>query len=139
MTKLEEIMSRCKCSVCLEVNEHRDIYQTAEEYLTEQSENMDTEMWEWVIGSEEIKQKMIETDTVIYIRFYPKTPNGFYAFYHYDLDILLDSAIEALNDDDKRRKEERRIAALPKITDYNTVDEFLIACALHNRKLNKGE
>ena len=43
-------------------------------------------------------QKMIETDTIVNIQFYPKTPVGSYSVYHYDLDMALDLALECLKE-----------------------------------------
>ena len=94
MDKLKELMSRCKCGVFLSVNEHRDYYQTAAARLEE------------LAGYEcppeiepEVRQKIIETDTIINLHFYPDTPIGFYSLYHYDLDAALDEALACLEAD----------------------------------------
>jgi hypothetical protein len=48
--------------------------------------------------SEEIRKKMVETDTIVSIHFYPDTPISFFDIYHYDLDTCLDLALECLED-----------------------------------------
>jgi hypothetical protein len=86
--KLKELLSRCKCGVYLSVNEHRDLYRTAEAHLDE------------LAGYEcpptirdDVRQKMIETDTIVELQFYPNTPVGFNRVYHYDLGAALDEAL----------------------------------------------
>lgn len=88
MDKLKELLSRCKCSVSLAVNDHRDYYQTAEESLGELACR---ECPPHI--SDEVRQKMIELDTVVHVQFYPDTPIGSYSIYHYDLDMALDEAL----------------------------------------------
>ena len=43
--------------------------------------------------SKDVLQKMIEKDTIIELTFYPDTPVGSYIIYGYDLDLVLDEAI----------------------------------------------
>jgi hypothetical protein len=87
--KLKELMRRCKCSVSVTVNAHRDYYETAEVSLSEMSKRH----LEAPEIDAAVKAKMIELDTVIEIQFYPLTPIGFYVVYHYDLDAALDLAL----------------------------------------------
>ena len=89
--KLKELISRCKCGVYLSVNEHRDLYQSAQTKLDEMAgfECAPT-------IRDEVRQKMIETDTIIEVHFYPHTPVGSYSVYHYDLDAALDEALACL-------------------------------------------
>lgn len=87
MDKLKQLISRCKCSVSLSINEHREIYETAEQALEEAKQfscppDID----------DDVRKIMIETDTVIILRFYPDNPVGFYEIYHYDLDKCFDIA-----------------------------------------------
>lgn len=88
--KLQALISKCKASVSVNVNYHKDIYMTVEQYLDDQ---FDGDM-----PDSEIKQEMIKRDTVIYLHFYPETPIGFYSFYHYDIDMALDRALKILED-----------------------------------------
>ena len=88
MDKLKKLMGLCKCGVFLSVNEHRDYYETVEQRIAHND------------GLDEIEadvlKKMIKTDTIIKLQFYPDTPIGFYVIYHYDLNIALDEALKCL-------------------------------------------
>lgn len=90
MERLKEIYSRCKGSVSVEINEHRDQYMTVGEYLDQPSIN------DYGIPKE-VREKMIESDTIIAVHFYPATPVGFFRVWNYDLDAVLDAALECLN------------------------------------------
>lgn len=95
MNKLKEILSLCKCSVSLEVNQHRDYYMSAERYLDEDIARLECPP----DIDAETRKKMIETDTIINLHFYPLTPIGFYDLYDYDLDRCLDTALQILKGD----------------------------------------
>jgi hypothetical protein len=88
--KLKELMHRCKCGVYVRVNAHRDVYETAEMFLSEMSSQGDHEGLEIDAA---VKAKMIETNTVVEVQFYPNTPISFYVLRHYDLDAALDQAL----------------------------------------------
>ena len=90
MDKLKQLMVRCKCGVHLTVNEHRNIYETAAQAL----ENL-SDFARHVPPA--VLAKIIETDTLIDLHFYPDTPIGFYKVLHYDLDAALDEALAAVN------------------------------------------
>ena len=85
MDKLKELISKCKCSVMLSINDHRDNYETVEQYLRRNNPE---------IEDPEIVAKMIETDTIICLIFYPNTPIGSCEIYHYDLDRAFDEALK---------------------------------------------
>lgn len=87
-------MSLCKCSVSVEVNRHRDYYDTATEALVEYDS----------YGSrlqiaDDVREEMIKRDTIVIIQFYPDTPIGSYSVYHYDLDSALDAALACFESD----------------------------------------
>ena len=93
MSKLQKILDRCKCGVFLTVNQHRDYYRTAEDALLEKQEyecppRIDAE----------VREVMEKTNTIIELQFYPDTPIGSYSIYHYDLEKILDEALEILKD-----------------------------------------
>lgn len=88
--KLKELMSRCKCGVHVTVNAHRDVYESAEIFLSEMSTQGGHEDLEI---DPAVKAKMIETNTVVEVQFYPNTPVSFYVLRHYDLDAALDEAL----------------------------------------------
>ena len=89
--KLAELLSKCKCGVFLTVNEHRDYYQAAEDRLDDLDSIDDATNL-----SPEIRQKCIETDTIIELQFYPRSPISSYLIIHYDLNAALDEALMCL-------------------------------------------
>ena len=66
------LVARCKCSVSLTVNEHRDMYETVEQWLEGQESYGSLD-----IPADE-RAKMVATNTVVSLQFYPSTPIGFY-------------------------------------------------------------
>lgn len=98
MDKLKELLTRCKYGVHLTVNEHRDSYEPLAKALE------DLEAMEFPIDPD-VRQKMIETDTLIDLQFYPDTPTGFYVVQHYDLDAALDEALAYLKINDAANQE----------------------------------
>jgi (2Fe-2S) ferredoxin len=95
MNNLNQLLSRCKFGVYVEINAHRDYYQSVDEAIKEKIAN---EIITPDDLSEEIKQKMIELDTMIYLQFYPDTPNGFFKIRHYDFDLAIEAALKLLTD-----------------------------------------
>ena len=93
--KLKAILARCKCSFELTVNQHRDYYQSAESYLKEHIERDSPGAAEI---PEDLKAKMIATDTIVEVHFYPDTPIGFFKVWHHDLDAALDEALACLDE-----------------------------------------
>jgi hypothetical protein len=91
MDKLKKLMARCKCGVHLTVNDHRDVYETAAQAI----EKLEITMPDIEIAPD-VRAKIIETDTLIDLHFYPDTPIGFYKVLHYDLDAALDEALAAV-------------------------------------------
>lgn len=89
MDKLTKLLDLCKCGVRLQVNEHRNMYQSAKQALEELRAN-DEEI------ADDVCTKIIETDTLISLVCYPDTPIGFYQVFHFDLDSALDEALEAI-------------------------------------------
>jgi hypothetical protein len=90
MEGFQEIVNKCKASVSLTVNQHRDYYQKVEEYLIELGDNI-KEVYPDVLA------EMIRLDTVVELQFYPNTPVGFYVIYHYDIGKAISEALEILN------------------------------------------
>lgn len=91
MKNLQELISRCKASVTLTINNHRDYYQTIEDYLQEMGMGgiKETDL--------EIIAEIIKLDTLVELQFYPETPVGFYMIYHYDIDKAIEQGLEVLN------------------------------------------
>ncbi|MGX5662190.1 hypothetical protein [Diaphorobacter nitroreducens] len=90
MDKLKLLLNRCKCGVHITVNDHRDVYQTAKQAIE------DLESMGHTVDDETVRAKMIETDTIVDLHFYPDTPVGFYKVLHYDLDSAMDIALAEL-------------------------------------------
>ena len=91
MNKLKDLINRCKFGVFVSANEHRDYYETAEHHL---EESKSYELSPCI--SDDVRQIMIETDTIIKVQCYPETPVSFYLIWHYDLDTALDEALACL-------------------------------------------
>lgn len=91
MEKLKELLTRCKCGVHLTVNEHRDKYKTVSEALEVfDTLNMTDDL------APEVRQMILETDTIIDLHFYPETPVGFHHVLHFDVDLVLQEALMCL-------------------------------------------
>jgi|TARA_Y100000310_G_scaffold210338_1_gene210951 hypothetical protein len=83
MENLEKLIKSCKASVSILVNNHRDYYQSVQEYIGEH-----VELYDLDISNEiglEVFTEMIRKNTVIEITAYPDTPNGNYSVYHHDI------------------------------------------------------
>lgn len=93
LDKLKMLMSLCKCGVHLDINEHRNYYQDAKRALDE-ADNSDCppEI------PPEVRQKIVETDAIVHLSFYPFTPIGSLDVYHYDLEAALDIALASLEE-----------------------------------------
>ena len=91
MDKLKKLLGRCKCGVFLTVNVHRNYYQSVESRLKDLSQRECPPEIDDVV----IKQ-MVDSDTIIELQFYPDTPVGLYLIYHWDLDAILDQALECI-------------------------------------------
>lgn len=90
MNKLNKLLNRCKCEVHILINPHKNCYQTIDEYLHDNEyflDDIDTEIY----------SKIIETGTFITLHFYPDTPVGSYIINHYDLELVVDIALEIMH------------------------------------------
>lgn len=92
--KLSKLLQRCKCGVFLIVNEHRDSYQTAAEFLKELKDRDQIQDGDI---AEDVLKAMVETDTIVSLQFYPDTPIRSYSIYHHDLNSALDEALACLD------------------------------------------
>ena len=72
----------------IEYNEHKNYYESVEQYYGERQFEFD------FIDYDTCKK----TNTVYCLRWYPKTPIGFYAIYGSDINEVLKSGLEVLND-----------------------------------------
>ena len=92
MDKLKELISRCECGVYVQVNAHRDVYQTVAQWFEDQAS------CGFPLGNipPEVCAEMVRLDTMVEVQFYPDTPVGFYNVVHFDLDAALDAALALL-------------------------------------------
>lgn len=91
MDKLKELMRRCKCGVYVTINRHRDVYETAEMWLSDITSGDGRH--DPLQIDDAVKAKMVETNMVVEVQFYPNTPVSFCLVHHYDLDAALDQAL----------------------------------------------
>ena len=92
MEKFKQLVSLCKASVEISVNNHRDYYQSVKSYIEDANSAND------LFDDLDLKvyDEMIRRNTIVEIQAYPDTPIGFYKVYHYDIDIAMDEIIEAI-------------------------------------------
>lgn len=96
MSDFSKLVSRCKATVHLVCNYHKSGYESVEQYLSYAGCNGEEAEIE-----PEIKQKMIELDTIVNLQFYPDTPIGFYKVWHYDVDLAIKKGLEILDSEQK--------------------------------------
>ena len=94
---LEDILPKHKASLSLVHNDHKDCYETVEQWETKlraacNEDDSDPVEFGWV--SAEQRQKAIETDSVWRLQWYPLTPIGSISLFACDLDALLMAAQE---------------------------------------------
>lgn len=89
--KFNELILLCKGSISIFVNDHKDNYQSIEEFIEEHKDS---------IYPEDISE-MVRLDTVFNVHAYPDTPIGFYHHYSHDVNKSLDAVIEAIKEQRK--------------------------------------
>lgn len=89
---LSKITSLVNCKLSININEHRNYYETAKQAIAELSISDKLDF----VGGQETIDKCIELDTIIRIDVYPSTPVGSYVLYHYDLDIILQATYDII-------------------------------------------
>lgn len=95
MERIKRLISTCKGSISIEIDGHKDCYDTVSHYvLGKHSQSDDQEF-----AQSDVFAKMVELGTCINVRFYPHTPVSFFSIWHYDLDMALDIAMECLDSD----------------------------------------
>lgn len=94
MNELKELLSKCKASVSITVNQHRDYYQSVKDYIEGQAQ-LDEDLIE-EIGLD-VYEEMQKTNTVIEVQAYPDTPIGSYRILHYDIDKAVRIMLDCVN------------------------------------------
>ncbi len=98
MSVLEALLPPHKCGLFLTHNEHKDCYETAEQFIEEQKQRQCQANFE----NEEMEKKSIETNEIWELQWYPDTPIGFYDIFAPTLEDLLRFAGEVAKEDKKR-------------------------------------
>lgn len=88
MSKLQQLITRCKGAVFVTINDHRDRYETVEQYIARKEDN---EQPMYLL--DDISDGMRARDSIVNIIFYPDTPVGFCEVWHYDLEAALDECL----------------------------------------------
>lgn len=88
LSKIRLLQELCEFSLTIEVNNHKDYFQSVSEYMSESDKMEDL--------NTTIYNNMVSTNTIVEIQAYPRTPNGFYKTFHYDLDKAIDEMIDIL-------------------------------------------
>jgi len=88
MTPLDELISLCKASISIGINEHRDYYQSVEDYFRELNSDEASEI------DPASYQTMKDTNPVMSVQCYPHTPIGFILVYHYDVNEAIKIALK---------------------------------------------
>lgn len=92
MTPLQELITGCKASVRVTVNEHIDDCRTVREYVD------DARRYQSELPTAEMEEQMVAANTVVEIQFYPRTPIGFEKVWHSDVELGLAEAVSILRD-----------------------------------------
>ncbi len=93
MEKLQKLISLCKASVTLDINDHKSYYESVGKHLEEALEREDV--------TPERVAKMTELDTIVRLQFYPHTSVGFNLIYGTDVDEVLDEALAMFGEEGK--------------------------------------
>ena len=90
MEKFKELVSLCKASVEISVNDHKDYYESVEQNINEKErENIKKDVFD----------EMVKRNTIVKVQAYPHTPIGCYVVYHYDIDMAVDITLDAVKND----------------------------------------
>lgn len=100
-SKLDKLITLCKCEVSISINEHTIGYTTVEKHLKDHEE-----MFESLEISDELRKLMIEKNQLVRIIFYPDTPIGSYDVWHYDVELALDQCLSIMEEEMDERREQ---------------------------------
>lgn len=91
---LLQLIQKCKCSVTVTVNQHRDYHESVQDHMNGLVEQNAADMEDFA----DVLPEMIARDTIIDVHFYPKTSVGYFNVYHYDLIEALKKALSTFAD-----------------------------------------
>lgn len=84
MEKFKQLVSLCKSSVEISVNDHKDVYESVEQYIDEvDRKDIDIDVF----------SEMVKRNTIVRVQAYPYSPNGFFIVYHYDIDKAVEISL----------------------------------------------
>ena len=87
MNKLQELMSKCM-SVMITINDHRCSYESVKDYLLSRNDN------DWNDLPIDMQEEMIKRDSLVDIRFHPRTPVVSMDVIHYDIDMAIQECLD---------------------------------------------
>ena len=90
MDEITRLANRCN-NVHITFNEHRVNYHSIIDELTCLGFLDDTD--------DEVLNKMVDSDTMVSVQFYPSTPIGFYVVHHHDLTAAVALAHKILDEE----------------------------------------
>lgn len=87
MKKLQELIEMEKFGFFFDVNSHKTVKQSIEEFIDEEERKcIKPDVW----------QKMVELDTCVTLQIYPQNGISSYTFYHYNVNDIIDFALTVL-------------------------------------------
>ena len=93
MDKLKELISLCRASITISVNDHKDNYESVSKYMANMV-LLDDELIEYI--GEDVFAEMIKRDTIVYVIAYPRSSVGSYQVYHYDVETAIERVLNAV-------------------------------------------
>jgi len=85
---LKVLVDGCKCTVHVTINQHRNYYETVQEYI-----HGNHDFYNLSKGD---LDAMIAADTIVEVQFFKLTPNGSVSIAHHDLEAALNQAVSAM-------------------------------------------
>lgn len=103
--KLNALIKMCKGSISIDINPHRDNYDSIQEYLLRCEIDEDPE-YKFSLNNPDLYLQILEKNQLIDISAYPNAPVGFYTFYHYDFEQAIDKAYNKIKQIKDNTKDE---------------------------------
>lgn len=91
MNLLNTVVELAKAGAILNINPHRNHYTSAKQYMDDLISLDATSIEE--IG-QDVYDEIIKRDALMELHVYPDTPNGFFKIIHYDMEKVLELALE---------------------------------------------
>lgn len=89
--KLNKLMVACAGGLSIQINPHREEHITPRQYIRQEERTMET--YEIPL---DVLIKMNEMDSLVVMRLYAFSTNGFYVIHHYDLETAIDNALACI-------------------------------------------